>query len=100
MKTKTVGEATPFQQHYEVLDGKDYSKRDTKLRLRFVHHKVFPEIGMVCVKRYMLVWQVEVLASCLVESLIIVATKPNHQGQQSCYVWEALSTNNTMKHCY
>lgn len=28
---------------------------------------------MMCVRRYILVWQVEVLASCLVESLIIAA---------------------------
>lgn len=54
---------------------------------------------MMCVRRYILVWQVEVLASCLVEALIIAAAKPNHQGQQSSHVWEALSTAATTKCC-
>lgn len=52
---------------------------------------------MMCVKRYILAGQTEVLASCLVEALIIAAAKLNHQGQQSSYVWEALSTAATMK---
>lgn len=51
---------------------------------------------MMCVRRYILVWQVEVLASCLVEALIIAAAKPNHQ---SSHVWEALSTAATTKCC-
>lgn len=42
-----------------------------------------PQTGMMCLRRYILVWQVEVLASCLVEALIIAAAKSNHQGQQS-----------------
>ena len=54
---------------------------------------------MMCVRRYILARQVEVLASCLVEALIIAAAKPNHQGQQSSHVWEALSTAATKKHC-
>lgn len=65
--------------------------------LRFVHHKVCPETGMMCVRRYILVWQVEVLASCLVEALIIAAAKTNHQGQQSSHVWEALTSAATTK---
>lgn len=47
--------------------------------------------GVMCVRRYILSRQVEVLASCLVEALIIAAAKPNHQGQQSSLVWETLS---------
>lgn len=58
-----------------------------------------PETEIMCVRRYILVWQVEVLASCLVEALIIAAAKPNHQGQQSSHVWEALSTAATTKCC-
>lgn len=54
--------------------------------LRFVHHGVYPVTGMMCVRRYILAGQVEVLASCLVEALIIAAAKPNHQGQQSSHV--------------
>lgn len=52
---------------------------------------------MMCVRRYILVWQMEVLASCLVEALIIAAAKPNHQGQQSSHVWEALTSAATTK---
>ena len=48
-------------------------------------------------RRYILARQVEVLASCLVEALIIAAAKPNRQGQQSSYVWEALSTAATAR---
>lgn len=44
-------------------------------------------MGMMCLRRYILVWQVAVLASCLVEALIIAAAKSNHQGQQSRRVW-------------
>lgn len=44
-------------------------------------------MGMMCLRRYILVWQVEVLASCLVEALIIAAAKSNHQGQQSRCAW-------------
>lgn len=54
---------------------------------------------MMCVRRYILARQVEVLASCLVEALIIAAAKPNCQGQQSSHVWEALSTAATTKRC-
>lgn len=54
---------------------------------------------MMCVRRYILARQVEVLASCLVEALIIVAAKLNRQGQQSSHVWEAHSTAATMKRC-
>lgn len=68
-------------------------------RLRFAHHKVCPETGMMCVRRYILAGQVEVLASCLVEALIIAAAKPNRQGQQSSHVWEALYTAATTKQC-
>lgn len=46
-----------------------------------------PQTGMMCLRRYILVWQVDVLASCLVEALIIAAAKSNHQGQQSRCVW-------------
>lgn len=53
----------------------------------------------MCFRRYILARQVEVLASCLVEALIIAPAKPNRQGQQSSYVWEALSTDATMKCC-
>lgn len=44
-------------------------------------------MGMMCLRRYILVWQVEVLASCLVEALIIATAKSNHQGQQSWRAW-------------
>lgn len=37
--------------------------------------------------------QVEVVASCLVEALIIAVTKPKHQGQQFLLVWEKLATS-------
>lgn len=46
-----------------------------------------PQIVMMCLRRYILVWQVEVLASCLVEALIIAAAKSYHQGQQSWRAW-------------
>lgn len=46
-----------------------------------------PQTGMMCLRRYILVWQVEVLASCLVEALIIAPAKSNHQGQQSRCAW-------------
>lgn len=51
--------------------------------LRFVHHQVCPDTGMLCVRRYIFARQVEVLASCLVKALIMAAAKSNHQGQQS-----------------
>lgn len=44
-------------------------------------------MGMMCLRRYILVWQVEVLTSCLVEALIIAAAKSNHQGQRSRRAW-------------
>lgn len=72
--------------------------------LRFVYHEdksfthITPQTGVNFGKRYASSRHVEALASFLVEALIIAATKPNHQGQQSSLVWELLSTAATTKH--
>lgn len=74
--------------------------------LRLVYHEdksfthITPQTGVNFGKRNASSRHVEALASCLVEALIIAATKPNHQGQQSSLVWETLSAAATTKrHC-